>query len=325
MTSGKANAYQPQTVNASITVVLSAYNRVDLICRALDSVLAQEYAGSVEIIVVDDGSSDGTPELIAERYPQVKLILQDHAGAPAARNRGMQMAGGEFIALLDSDDELMCGSLSVRVAALINAPEIDLLCSDYRDVVDGEPCPHTRFESISVQTLITGRVHDSGVQVADNFFDAQLRRPIALTSAMLLRRAALTGADVFDEALLIGQDWEYCLRFSQDHKVGILPEVVVLRYLHATNLIKDRRRGTVGQVLLDRQVLRKIRLTPAQHSFARRRLEDDLYEVGYSCWKDGDRRKGLRYGIESFLRRPAWKKAKLLVGCLVGKAGSGAI
>ena len=90
--------------NYTISAVIPTYNRRDMVCEAIDSALTQTYPCH-EIIVVDDGSTDGTGELLREKYgDRIRYIRQENAGPSAARNRGIEAATGEWIAFLDSDD-----------------------------------------------------------------------------------------------------------------------------------------------------------------------------------------------------------------------------
>jgi glycosyltransferase involved in cell wall biosynthesis len=113
-------------MNPSVSAIIPAWNATETIGRAIDSILAQTW-GEVEIVVVDDGSTDDTPQVIARDYPQVKLIIQENAGPCVARNKGAFASSGELIAFLDSDDEWTPDKLEVQVAAMQAHPEIDML------------------------------------------------------------------------------------------------------------------------------------------------------------------------------------------------------
>ena len=89
----------------SISVIIPTWNREYCINRALDSVLAQTYPPH-EVIVVDDGSTDNSSELVAERFPDVHLLKQSNKGVSAARNTGIKSSKGDWICLLDSDDSI---------------------------------------------------------------------------------------------------------------------------------------------------------------------------------------------------------------------------
>ncbi|MGX9984886.1 glycosyltransferase family 2 protein [Soonwooa purpurea] len=115
-----------------ISVVIPMYNAKDTIVRALDSVVNQTYQGETEIIVVNDGSKDNSANLVeeyAKAHPneQIILINQTNRGVSSARNMGMKNAKGEWLALLDSDDEWLPNKLQRQVEVLKNNPEIDFL------------------------------------------------------------------------------------------------------------------------------------------------------------------------------------------------------
>ncbi|MEN1729199.1 MAG: glycosyltransferase family A protein, partial [Pseudomonadota bacterium] len=111
--------------NPRVTVFIPAFNREDYVCTAINSMLAQKYT-DFEVLVVDDGSTDRTPERV-EAYsdPRVRLARSEsNQGIPASRNRGLELARGEYIALLDSDDYSYPERLGVEVDFLDAHPDI---------------------------------------------------------------------------------------------------------------------------------------------------------------------------------------------------------
>lgn len=96
--------------------MIPAYNAGKTIARALDSVYAQTYPHIIEVIVVDDGSTDNTGEIIKTDYPQVRYVYQENAGVAAARNKGVSLAQGEYIAFLDADDEWLPEKIEIQMA-----------------------------------------------------------------------------------------------------------------------------------------------------------------------------------------------------------------
>ncbi len=105
-----------------VSVIIPTYNRAGYIAEAIESVLAQEYA-SIEIIVVDDGSTDNTRQVVAV-FPEVRYVYQENRGQAAARNRAIAMAEGEWLAFVDSDDLWTPGRLPMQVRYLLEHPEI---------------------------------------------------------------------------------------------------------------------------------------------------------------------------------------------------------
>lgn len=112
-----------------VTICMATYNRASLVARAIDSVLAQDYP-YWELVIVDDGSTDDTPQRVAaylERDSRVRYVRQPHRGLVAARNHAAEIAHGEWLAFLDSDDELRSDHLARRVAFVSAHPEVDFL------------------------------------------------------------------------------------------------------------------------------------------------------------------------------------------------------
>lgn len=97
-----------------ISVVIPTYNRAHYVCEAIDSVLAQTYK-NIEIIAVDDGSTDNTKDIIQQYSSRIKYIYQNNAGPSAARNNGIKQSNGDLIAFLDSDDIWLAEKLERQV------------------------------------------------------------------------------------------------------------------------------------------------------------------------------------------------------------------
>ncbi|MGD9255575.1 MAG: glycosyltransferase family A protein, partial [Chromatiales bacterium] len=108
-------------MTGTISVIIPTCNRVETLPRALDSVLAQTLSVD-EVIVVDDGSTDGTADLVRASYPQVRLLQQPNRGVSAARNRGIRKATGDWIAFLDSDDRWLPAKLEAQFRLIEQHP-----------------------------------------------------------------------------------------------------------------------------------------------------------------------------------------------------------
>ncbi|MBT6957817.1 MAG: glycosyltransferase family 2 protein, partial [Opitutae bacterium] len=119
-----------------VSVIIPTFNRLGYLPRSLGSVLAQSY-DDYELIVVDDGSTDQTVDAIQQDYPSVNLIEQENKGVSAARNAGIRAASGEWIALLDSDDEWLPGKLNSQMNALESHPEYRLCHTEEIWIRDG--------------------------------------------------------------------------------------------------------------------------------------------------------------------------------------------
>ncbi len=210
----------------AVSVIIPAFNRADVLGRAIDSVLAQTYP-DFELIVVDDGSTDRTAEVVQTfADPRIRYIPQANAGVAAARNTGLAEARGRFVAFLDSDDRFLPHKLAVQVAVLEASPEVGLVAGGYRVVsASGEPLierhPWHAWPRLDVQTWLYAC-------------------PVTVHS-VLVRREWLARAGGFDLSLNgQAEDWDLWLRLAY---AGCLmawtPEVVCVYHLHPGQRVRD--------------------------------------------------------------------------------------
>jgi glycosyltransferase involved in cell wall biosynthesis len=192
-----------------VSVLMPAYQAEAYIEEALASAFAQDYA-PFEVIVVDDGSTDRTPQLAAS-HP-VQLLRRPHSGPAAARNAGLALARGEFVTVLDADDVWPRDRLSRQVGHLVAHPEIGIVLGLTEFFVNpGEPRP-PHFPKL-------------GAQPAPGH-----------AATTLARRAAFDEIGVFDESLWLGEDIDWLARAKDAGIAAATLEHVVLRYrVHAAN------------------------------------------------------------------------------------------
>jgi glycosyltransferase involved in cell wall biosynthesis len=194
------------------------FNCERYITEALDSVFAQTLRPA-EIVVVDDGSTDGTAEIVA-RYPKsgVRYQRQENKGPAAARNRGVEATKGEFIAFLDADDLWLPDKLEKQMARFDARPELGYVT--------------THFQSFWTPDL---------AEQEDTYNDPRNAQifPGYLLQTMLVRREIMDRIGILDESFLSGEDQEWFLR-AEDAGVVLemLPEVLLRRRLHPDNLTR---------------------------------------------------------------------------------------
>jgi glycosyltransferase involved in cell wall biosynthesis len=204
-----------------ISVVIPTYNRRTPVACAIDSVIAQTVPVK-EIIVVDDGSDDGTAEVIRGRYgSSVTVLRQENAGASAARNRGIRTAQGDWIAFLDSDDIWVSSKIERQTEALAALGDEFGVCFT-NNSFGGDP--NMRL-SIFEQTgfgsgLVFGSLEDPAKCIL-----AQ-KEPF-FTSSLLIRRSLLERIGGFDEALFIREDTDLVFRLSFETKFCFVGESLV--------------------------------------------------------------------------------------------------
>lgn len=197
-----------------VSVLLPVYNRPLWIGRAIESVFAQS-CPDVELIVIDDGSTDETPDVIKRFVPRVVSLRQPHRGAYAARNFGLAHARGELTAFIDSDDRWYPDRLS-RQLPLFDAPEVGLVFGDAAIVDQDGPVPsRRRFTAFEITPPRRGRVSQHFVW--GNFV------PL---SSVLVRRRCLDEAGGFPETASLSADYLTWFRISLRHTLDYVPALV---------------------------------------------------------------------------------------------------
>lgn len=202
-----------------VSVVIPTYNRAELVQEAVDSVLAQSYR-PLELIVVDDGSTDATAAALARR-PALRTLRQEHTGMPGqVRNAGARLARGDYLAFLDSDDLWLPHKLAQQMAAAQAA---------------GDVISHTRERWVRGGRVISQRSQRH--RRRGDLFPDSLRKCVIGPSTVLLRRAVFEQAGGFREDLEIAEDYELWLRLTARYRVGyVTQELVIKRAGHAGQL-----------------------------------------------------------------------------------------
>jgi glycosyltransferase involved in cell wall biosynthesis len=211
-----------------VSTILPVFNCERFIGAALDSVLAQSHP-RVEIIVVDDGSSDASAAVAEERG--VRVLRREHAGVSAARNAGIAAAGGELVAFLDADDLWPADRLEHQVAYFRDRPDTQILMGYSRMFLEpGEQHP----EWLTEQWIASLRtVPIDGVDPAPGMSGA-VQSPLT----MMVRAELFDAVGGFDTSYAIGEDIEWLMRATDaGYPHEVLDRVVTLYRLHATNTV----------------------------------------------------------------------------------------
>lgn len=211
--------------NPRVTVVIPAYNQAQYLTEAVDSVLSQSYQ-KFELVVVDDGSTDDTPDVISSYGDTIRSVRQENQGLAGARNTGIIEARGELIGLLDSDDAWEPNYLRKMISLADRFPESHVFfCSVLYVNGEGRELPQ--------QPMIP-------IPSPEDMYSRMLRSNFLIPSTIFMRREAVIRAGLFDPNFRRLQDWELWLRMLRDGMkfVGI-PDRLVHYRLHSTSLSTD--------------------------------------------------------------------------------------
>jgi len=236
----------------SVSVVLPVFNRSQWVCEAVDSVLAQTMR-DFELIVVDDGSTDATPDALRHYGDRLRLLHQQNRGVSAARNRGVRHGRGKWIAFLDSDDVWLPEKLAAQAAFLQRRPAARIC----------------QTEEIWIRNSVRvnpGRRHR---KPSGDIFTASLALCLVSPSAVMMEKSLFMETGGFDESLPAAEDYDLWLRISLRHPVYLIDEpLVVKRGGHADQLSKtpgiDRYRIRALEKILDGGALSQARYRAAE-------------------------------------------------------------
>ena len=225
-----------------VSVIVPAYNSAATIASTLDSVLGQTFL-AMEVIVVDDGSTDGTAAIARGMGDdRLRVLSQNNAGQAAARNYGMAAARGQYFAFIDTDDWWTPAKLAAQVAALDAHPEAGMayswtvLVDDDRQPIGGR-----------VEAPFSGRVH--GLLLVTDF--------ISSGSNALVRRDAIAQVGPFEPDLVPSEDWAMWLRIAAEFETVCVPKPHVL-YRQRPSSSSDNiwRQERVSRWIIDREIAR---------------------------------------------------------------------
>lgn len=194
-------------------MVVPTFDRASVLPRALDSVIEQTRLPA-EVIVVDDGSTDATAELVESRFPGVRLLRQENRGVSAARNRGIEASRGEWIALLDSDDEWRPRKLERQLSALEAQPDLRICHTDEIWIRKGR-----RVNPRQIHAKHGGWI-----------FEHCLPLCAMSPSSIVIHRSIFEAVGMFNEALPACEDYDLWLRICSRYPVLYLDEPLVVKY-----------------------------------------------------------------------------------------------
>lgn len=321
-----------------VSVIVPTHNRAQIVGAAIQSVLAQTHQ-NVEVIVVDDGSTDDTRSAVEHYGSRVRYVYQPNGGVSSARNLGFANARGEFIALLDSDDEFLSWKLEAQVRFLKAHPDVGMVWTDMSAVgPDGVVLQERYLRTFygahaladiervldstgALKTVWANAPTDvaSAPTYKGDLFSSMLLGNLVHTSTVVIRRNRLRVAGGFDTGLKhSGEDYEFHLRTCSHGPVAFVDTPSLLYRVGAADQLTAPRyaihiaRNNLTTVLRWLELGRgRINLSQGQ---LQQRLADSFRWVGEAELERGDRRAARAYLVRSLRHAPRdLRTAKALV------------
>ncbi|MBI3999274.1 MAG: glycosyltransferase [Candidatus Omnitrophica bacterium] len=269
-----------------VSVIIPTYNREHLLVDAVESVLSQTFK-DYELIVVDDGSTDGTEEIIKRKYDgKIRYFKQENQGISGARNRGIREAKGEYIAFLDSDDLWLPEKLEKQVAFLDSHPEVGLICTKlWRYAIGKESekrlCPE--YFSAEFKDLL----------VSNNYVP---------TTTVMVRKECLDQIGLFDTNLSVAEDFDLWLRFMKRFKVHCLEDVLAVHREHPQKTSLNMKKLYNGYAQFYKKVIRLYAGEIPSRSLFVKRAAAYEYLLGTEELRDGNSKSAVKHIGEALSR-----------------------
>jgi glycosyltransferase involved in cell wall biosynthesis len=254
-----------------VSVVIPTYNRKDFVLEAVDSVLAQTY-GDYELIVVDDGSPDNTGEVLKRYGERIRYTYQTQQGVSAARNRGLELAHGEFIAFLDSDDLWLPKKLALQIAFMDQHSEAQICYTDELWIRRGK-----RVNPKKRHAKYSGWIYPYCLPLC-----------IISPSSALMRRALFDQIGSFDSRLPVCEDYDLWLRVAACLPIFLIPQrLIVKRGGHLDQLSGQHWGNDRYRVMALVKILEMGVLTSQMQELTIRELHRKVHVLMGGCLKRG--------------------------------------
>lgn len=262
---------------ALVSVIIPCYNHARYLSKAIESALKQSYS-NLEIIVVDDGSTDNTKE-IAQKYNQVKYVFQINQGLSAARNTGIDQSNGKYLVFLDADDWLSADALMININYLQRSPQLAFVSGGYWLFLEKDQTTHKVTKTVK----------------ADHYCHLLEKNFIGMIATVMFQRWVFDSFR-YDTKLKVCEDYDLYLKVTRIHPVAHHTELIAVYFIHDSNLSK-------GSALMLNTALQ---ILDSQKNNLRNKKEKYWFSLGQTFWRNwyctimyDDLIKGFYENIES--------------------------
>jgi glycosyltransferase involved in cell wall biosynthesis len=261
-----------------VSVIIPTYNRGWIIKEAIDSVLAQDFI-DFELIVVDDGSTDNTSEILHSYWEDINVIRQSNQGVSAARNRGLSEASGRFIAFLDSDDLWLSKKLSSQVDFFNSNPDA-LIC---------------QTEEIWIRNGVRVNPKKRHKKPWGMIFEPSLALCLVSPSAVMIRRSLFDEIGVFDETLPACEDYDLWLRISCRYPVFLIDMPLIIKRGGHSDQLSASSGLDKSRIKAIKKIIESNLLSKTQYKAAVKTIKEKCTIYASGCRKRGRKEEALYY------------------------------
>lgn len=300
--------------NPKVSVIIPVYNAESFIEEALESALAQTYK-NIEIIVVNDGSTDKSYEKIKPYLASIKYISQENKGVSSARNNGIRQSKGELIAFLDSDDIWLPDKLDLQVDYLRNNPDVGLV--------------HTNISCINGSGVNIKLPFDIVTGIEGKCFKDLFKRNGIANSTVLVRRTCLDKVGLFFDGAPCTEDYEMWMRISIEYPIGFINRTLMFYRVHESGVSQDSFRQALDVLVALNSIISRYPdvYREVGKAVVNARVAELYFEVGNEhIWKLQDLKAARKYFFNVIRRQPTyWVNYRYFLWCSLTTAQRRAI
>jgi glycosyltransferase involved in cell wall biosynthesis len=271
----------------TFSVIIPAYNAQAYIGEALESALIQKGV-TPEIIVVDDGSTDATREIVKGFQGDIKILSQRNSGSSSARNRGVNTASGSMIAFLDADDVWLPDKLMIQK----------------RKIEQGFELVYTNRINIGAKGDLPEIQSDIETMPEGDIFNELLYGNVITNSSVVISKKRFDELGGFRAEILDCEDWDLWLRFAATHPVGYCSEPLVKYRVHSNNKAKAYRRQNSSRINIITSILEADRCRNLPDREKRQILSATFATCAWATARNGDLRCALSLYLKALLQCP---------------------
>ena len=261
-----------------VSVIIPTYNRAHVLERALDSVLVQDYK-PIEIIVVDDGSTDDTTKVLDRYEGKIRVLTQTNKGVSAARNLGIRESCGRFIALLDSDDAWTSDKVRRQIDFFKANPDV-LICQTEEIWIRNGKRVNPKFKHKKPSGMI---------------FEPSLKLCLVSPSAVMIEKSLFNIKGMFNEDFPVCEDYDLWLRIALDTPIYLIDKPCTIKYGGHEDQLSASHSQDKYRIAAMLKLIRQNLLTDAQKAAALAVLQKKCWVYGNGCIKRGRVDEGEHY------------------------------
>ena len=275
----------------TVSVIIHTFNNEKFIAETIESVLKQTY-NDYEIIVVDDGSEDGTRDVLLPYMQDIRYHYKENGGIASAKNAGISLSSAEFIAFLDHDDLWVPDKLKIQMEHFNNNPQVGLVYAKYTSFRDGKEL-RTKPEK----------------GYSGWIFKELLSKSFIQTSTVVVKRECLNAVGPYDESFTLGDEYDMFLRVAKRFQCGFVDKELTRYRVHETNASKND--FLFGKENLD--VFKKIYnnftdLDGKEKKILRKRIAEYSIKVAEGLYRQGQLEESKKYQKEALKYLPFYKR-----------------